>query len=65
MSAPSLAKRFEVIFMASNCYKITLEAASASQAIAKAQRLWQRGKDQPFTCYAGDTDAWDAEEVRS
>lgn len=60
MKKPS-TKRFRVTFMETDCYKIVLEAKSARRAVAKAQKLWADSADG-FTCFAGDTDAWDAEE---
>jgi hypothetical protein len=59
MSAPS-AKSFCVRFTATSCYKVTLTAKSSAQAVAKARRLWNAKGEEPFTCFEGDTDGWEA-----
>jgi hypothetical protein len=59
MSAPS-RKRFCVRFTATSCYKTAIRARTEFEAVAKAQRLWATQGEQAFTCFAGDTDGWDA-----
>ena len=60
MSAPS-RKTYRVCFMARSCFRISLRARSEADAVARAKRLWQTKGEEPFTCYCGDDDAWDAE----
>ena len=58
MSAPS-PKRFRVLVSAHYSYKLTLEADSKRQALARAKRLWREKGDEAFTAFAGDVDDWD------
>jgi hypothetical protein len=60
MSASS-TKRFCVRFTVSCCYKVIVRAKSPRQAVAKARKLWETGDNEPFVCFGGDTDDWDAE----
>ena len=48
-------------FMATSCYKAVLRAKSPKLAVAEARKLWAAKGERAFTCFAGDTDGWDAE----
>ena len=55
-------KSYCVRFTSITCYKLTLWAASPSQAIAKAKRKWRYGNCEAFRAFSGNDEAWDAEE---
>jgi hypothetical protein len=51
---------FDVRFLATTGYKVTVMARSEERAIAKAQKLWETKGDEPFTPWSGHTDGWEA-----
>ena len=58
---------FRVSFCVLDCYTIDLRARDPDSAIEKAQRLYERRGEEPFTfdLSQGGTDNWDTEEVVS
>jgi hypothetical protein len=55
-------KRFCVRLRVGSCFKLTVRAKSANEAIAKAQKLWQAGNVEAFTIYPIEVYDWGAEE---
>jgi hypothetical protein len=57
---------YRVTFCVLDYYTIELKARDANSAIEKAQGLYERHGEEPFTfdISQGGTDNWDAEEVR-
>jgi hypothetical protein len=53
--------RFCVRFMATSCYKVTVQAESPKQAVAKARKLWEAKGAEQFKSVAGDIGACDVQ----
>lgn len=58
-------QQYCVRFMSITSYKLVVSAPSEAAAISKAKHQWFAGDAGAFTPFAGEDDAWDAEEVRS
>jgi len=62
----STEKTYLVTFCVHNCYRITLKAASAEEAVDKAQNLYDDEHEDvfEFDFTVGGTHDWDAQEVQ-
>jgi hypothetical protein len=60
-------KTFRVSFCVLDCYSIEIKARDDEHAIERAQDLYERDGEEPFTfdLSQGGTDNWEAEEVTS
>jgi hypothetical protein len=56
------AKTFCVRFTSITGYKLTLQARSPREAMAKAKRQWRYGNSDAFIPFDAEEYGWDAEE---